>query len=113
MNVLSSPSKSPLRQPLHALLTGLFSLMLSVAWLGEAQAQSAKAQANQTTRQAGKKTKKPSAHASTTPKHRAQKIAMTSGIRLNDNPEVGLWAREAAERLQLDPDWVQKTIERA
>ncbi|MBP6276031.1 MAG: lytic murein transglycosylase B [Limnohabitans sp.] len=34
-------------------------------------------------------------------------------MRLSQNPEVAIWAQETARRLQLEPDWVEKTIQQA
>ncbi|PUE08328.1 lytic murein transglycosylase B [Limnohabitans sp. T6-20] len=40
-------------------------------------------------------------------------MAAVSGTPLTDNPEVLVWTQDAATRLQLDPNWVQKTMNQA
>ncbi|WP_233252832.1 lytic murein transglycosylase B [Limnohabitans sp. T6-20] len=52
-----------------------------------------------------------SAQASGKPSDR--KMAAVSGTPLTDNPEVLVWTQDAATRLQLDPNWVQKTMNQA
>ena len=64
MIFLPHPSQTPPRHRLHAVLTLLFCLMLPLAWLGEAQAQSAKNSPDKPARQAGTKAKKKNTQAS-------------------------------------------------
>ena len=117
MIFLPHPSQTPPRHRLHAVLTLLFCLMLPLAWLGEAQAQSAKNSPDKPVRQAGTKAKKKNTQAkppSATQRQRlARKTAATVGVPLTENPEVSLWALDAATRLQLDPAWVQQTLVQA
>ncbi len=117
MIFLPHPSQTPPRHRLHAVLTLLFCLMLPLAWLGEAQAQSAKNSPDKPVRQAGTKAKKKNTQAkppSATQRQRlARKTSATVGVPLTENPEVALWAQDAATRLQLDPAWVQQTLAQA
>lgn len=117
MIFLPHPSQTPPRHRLHAVLTLLFCLMLPLAWLGEAQAQSAKNSPDKPARQAGTKAKKKNTQAtppSATQRQRlARKTSVTVGVPLTENPEVALWAQDAATRLQLDPAWVQQTLVQA
>lgn len=117
MIFLPHPSQTPPRHRLHAVLTLLFCLMLPLAWLGEAQAQSAKNSPDKPVRQAGTKAKKKNTQAkppSATQRQRlARKTSVTVGVPLTENPEVALWAQDAATRLQLDPAWVQQTLVQA
>ena len=117
MIFLPHPSQTPPRHRLHAVLTLLFCLMLPLAWLGEAQAQSAKNSPDKPARQTGTKAKKKNTQAkppSATQRQRlARKTAATVGVPLTENPEVSLWAQDAATRLQLDPAWVQQTLAQA
>ena len=117
MIFLPHPSQTPPRHRLHAVLTLLFCLMLPLAWLGEAQAQSAKNSPDKPVRQAGTKAKKKNTQAkppSATQRQRlARKTSVTVGVPLTENPEVSLWAQDAATRLQLDPAWVQQTLVQA
>lgn len=114
MIFLPHPSQTPPRHRLHAVLTLLFCLMLPLAWLGEAQAQSAKNSPDKPVPQAGTKAKKKNTQAkppSATQRQRlARKTSVTVGVPLTENPEVSLWALDAATRLQLDPAWVQQTL---
>ena len=91
--------------------------MLQVAWLGQAQAQSIKTPADKPARHAGPKAKKKNTQTkppSATQRQRlARKTAATVGVPLTENPEVSLWAQDAATRLQLDPNWVQQTLAQA
>ena len=117
MIFLPHPSKKPPRHRLHAVLTLLFCLMLPLAWLGEAQAQNTKNSPDKPARQAGPKAKKKNTQAkppSSIQRQRlARKTAVTVGVPLTENPEVALWAQDAATRLQLDPAWVQQTLVQA
>jgi membrane-bound lytic murein transglycosylase B len=60
------------------------------------------------TSKAKKKTSTPSASKKSTPA-----LATASDSLLNQNEAVSAWATEAAERLNLDPAWVQKTMQKA
>jgi membrane-bound lytic murein transglycosylase B len=105
------------RHRLHAVLTLLFCLMLSVASPGKAQAQSAKTTGDKPSHQAGAKAKKKNTQAKLKPITQRQRLASktstTVGAALTENPEVSLWAQDAATRLQLKPTWVQQTLAQA
>jgi membrane-bound lytic murein transglycosylase B len=62
----------------------------------------------QTTAKAKKKTNAPSARQKSTPA-----LATAADSLMNQNEAVSLWATEAAQRLNLDPAWVQKTMQKA
>ncbi len=103
------PSYTHPQHRFQAVLTGLIWLMLSMAWHGSAQAQGAKATADQHAQQKAQKHKKKNKAASA--RHqRAPKAAAASGSPLNQNPELTIWAQDAATRLQLDPVWLDKTL---
>jgi len=57
---------------------------------------------------AKKKTNAPSARQKSTPA-----LATAADSLMNQNEAVSLWANEAAQRLNLDPAWVQKTMQKA
>ena len=57
---------------------------------------------------AKKKTNAPSARQKSTPT-----LATAADSLMNQNEAVSLWATEAAQRLNLDPAWVQKTMQKA
>ena len=108
MNFLLHPFSWLAPRRLNALCVGLLGLTLSLAWLDAAQAQAPKTKHAE---HASKKSKKKPAHSSVpTRKHPGKKTAVAPGTSLNQNPEVSIWAQDAARRLQLDADWVQKTI---
>jgi membrane-bound lytic murein transglycosylase B len=112
MNSLSPPShqRSPLR--LKTVWTGLLGLAFSLACLTPAQAQTPPQKAAKHAQHAGKKAKKKTSAAEGR-KHSTPKPSAVPGASLSQNPEVAIWAQAAARRLQLDPDWVQKTIQQA
>ena len=108
MNFLLHTSSWLAPRRLNAVCVGLLGLTLSLAWLDAAQAQAPKTKHAE---HASKKSKKKPAHSSaSTRKHPGKKTAAAPGTSLNQNPEVSIWAQDAARRLQLDADWVQKTI---
>lgn len=108
MNFLLHPFSWLAPRRLNAVCVGLLGLTLSLAWLDAAQAQAPKTKHAE---HASKKSKKKPAHSSaSTRKHPGKKTAAAPGTSLNQNPEVSIWAQDAARRLQLDADWVQKTI---
>ncbi|PUE55026.1 lytic murein transglycosylase B [Limnohabitans sp. 2KL-17] len=78
-----------------------------------AHAQSPQAKPDKQTQQANKKLKKKTTQSTASRKQTSKKIHAAPGSRLNQNPEVSLWAQDAASRLQLDPGWVQKTMDQA
>ncbi|WP_396432132.1 lytic murein transglycosylase B [Limnohabitans sp.] len=78
-----------------------------------AHAQSPQAKPDKQTPQASQKLKKKTTPSAASRKHPSKKIHAAPGSRLNQNPEVSLWAQDAASRLQLDPAWVQKTMDQA
>ncbi len=112
MNFLSPPTllRHPLR--LKTVLTGLLALAVSLACLNTAQAQASQTHSAKSQQHTSKKSKNkhqtPQGH-----QHRAQKAAAAPGTRLSQNPAVAIWAQETARRLQLEPDWVEKTIQQA
>lgn len=112
MNFLSPPTlvRHPMR--LKTVLTGLLALAVSLASLNTAQAQASQAHSAKNQPHTSKKSKnKHQTHQGR--QHRAQQPAAAPGIRLSQNPEVAIWAQETARRLQLEPDWVEKTIQQA
>jgi membrane-bound lytic murein transglycosylase B len=113
MKVYSSRANTQLRPVQQAIVTSLLALPLALTCLGQAQAQSTKALADKTVRQTDDKTRQRNAPSSTNSKHIRPQVVMPSSMRLSQNPEVVLWVHDAAQRLQLDPDWVQKTIDQA
>ena len=114
MNFLSYPSRGLCPLHLKTVLTGLLGLAFSLACLNTAQAQAANTPPAKHHQHAGKKAKKKTS-APEARKHRTPKAAAAPGasLSLSQNPEVSVWAKDAAQRLQLDPDWVQKTIQHA
>ncbi len=112
MNSLSPPTlvRHPMR--LKTVLTGLLALAVSLTSLNTAQAQASQAHSAKNQPHTSKKSKnKHQTHQGR--QHRAQQPAAAPGIRLSQNPEVAIWAQETARRLQLEPDWVEKTIQQA
>lgn len=112
MNSLSPPTlvRHPMR--LKTVLTGLLALAVSLASLNTAQAQASQAHSAKNQPHTSKKSKnKHQTHQGR--QHRAQQAAAAPGTRLSQNPEVAIWAQETARRLQLEPDWVEKTIQQA
>jgi membrane-bound lytic murein transglycosylase B len=103
-------SNTPAQQPLHAALTGLIFLMLLVAWVDSAYAQGAKAPADRHAQLKAQKHQKKNSKAASVRHQRSPKAAAASGTPLNQNPELAVWAQEAATRLELDPDWIEKTL---
>ena len=112
MNFLSPPTlvRHPMR--LKTVLTGLLVLAVSLASLNTTQAQASQAHSAKNQPHTSKKSKnKHQTHQGR--QHRAQQAAAAPGTRLSQNPEVAIWAQETARRLQLEPDWVEKTIQQA
>ena len=112
MNFLSPPTlvRHPMR--LKTVLTGLLALAVSLASLNTTQAQASQAHSAKNQPHTSKKSKnKHQTHQGR--QHRAQQAAAAPGTRLSQNPEVAIWAQETARRLQLEPDWVEKTIQQA
>jgi membrane-bound lytic murein transglycosylase B len=107
------PSNKRPQQRLQSVLTCLICLMLPLAWHGSGQAQGAKAPADRQNQHTAQKHKKKNSKTASASNQRAPKAAAASGIPLNQNPELNVWAQEAATRLQLDPNWVEKTLARA
>ena len=97
---------------LKTVLTGLLALAVSLASLNTTQAQASQAHSAKNQPHTSKKSKnKHQTHQGR--QHRAQQAAAAPGTRLSQNPEVAIWAQETARRLQLEPDWVEKTIQQA
>ncbi len=111
MNFPLHPLHGPITAPLTTFFASLIGLCLCLASPNAAHAQT------QHTSQAGptqqKSKKKPSHTSSTSPKPLTQKITGLTGPSLTQNPEVLNWTQTAASRLQLDPDWMQKTMNQA
>jgi membrane-bound lytic murein transglycosylase B len=112
MNFLAPPTlvRHPLR--LKTVLTGLFALAVSLACLNTAQAQASQAHSAKNPPHTSKKSKNKHPTPQGRPP-RAQKAAAAPGTRLSQNPEVAIWAQETARRLEIEPDWVEKTIQQA
>jgi membrane-bound lytic murein transglycosylase B len=113
MNFFLRPSHKLHLQGLKAVLSGLLCLTFGLAYMATAHAQSPQAQPDKQTQKVSKKLKKKTTHATTVRKHTGKKIHAAPGSRLSQNPDVALWAQDAASRLQLDPGWVQKTMDQA
>jgi membrane-bound lytic murein transglycosylase B len=97
-------------------IAGLFCLLLSLAWLNPAQAQSTEPKTRKASTSAPKAQKKAKKKTHTVTHKRPQRNApnpAASASRLSAEPEVAIWAQDTARRLQLDADWVQKTIDQA
>jgi membrane-bound lytic murein transglycosylase B len=97
-------------------IAGLVCLLLFLAWLNPAQAQSAEPKTRKTSTSAPKAQKKAKKKTHTVTHKRQQRSApnpATSASRLSAEPDVAIWAQDTARRLQLDADWVQKTIAQA
>ena len=113
MIFFSRPSHKLNQQGLKAILNGLLCLAFGLAHMTTAHAQSPQAKPDKQTPQASKKLKKKTTPSTASRKHPSKKILAAPGPRLNQNPEVSLWAKDAASRLQLDPALVQKTMDQA
>lgn len=103
----------PVPRHLNAVCAGLLGLALALTWPHDAQAQGTVAKPAKHAQHTGKKAKKKPTGAPTNRQRLGQKTSAMLGAPLNTNPEVSLWAQEAAERLQLDPAWVQKNLQQA
>ena len=101
------------QQGLKTILNGLLCLALGLAYMATAHAQSTQAKPDKQSQQANKKLKKKTTQSTASRKHSSKKTPSAPGSRLNHNPEVSIWAQDAAGRLQLDPGWVQKTMDQA
>lgn len=112
MTVLSSFPRKLNAMAFKNLLTGLLGVAFSLTCLPHVQAQTPVDQSTKPPQKTGSKAQKKSpptaARKQRTPPH-----AGTPSTRLNQNPEVGFWVQDAARRLQLDPDWVHKTLGQA
>jgi len=104
---------------LNAVCVGLLGLALSLISLNTAQAQAPQTKrlenAHQNARQnaSPKAKKKPARTPTAARKHSGKKTSAAPGTLLNQNPDVSAWAQDAAQRHQLNPDWVQKTMAQA
>jgi membrane-bound lytic murein transglycosylase B len=100
--------------PLKEVFTLLLILFLLVGGMNTAQAQNTEKKGTPSSKknlQAKKKTpKKTQAH--TLKRTLNTSPAKTAGSLLV-NPDVTFWAQDAARRLQLDPDWTEKTMAQA
>ena len=100
-------------QHLNAVCTGLLSLALSLAWPQVAQAQSTATKPAKPAQHAGHQAKKKTAQVRPHRQRMGPKTSAPTGMPLSQNPDVSLWAQEAAGRLPLDPAWVEKTMRQA
>jgi membrane-bound lytic murein transglycosylase B len=100
---------------LNTVCVALLGLSLSLISHDTANAQAPKTKHLEHARQGygPKAKKKPDRTPATTRRHSDKKITAVPGTLLNQNPDVSAWAQDAAQRLQLNPDWVQKTIAQA
>jgi membrane-bound lytic murein transglycosylase B len=106
-------SKAPTR--LKQALTLCLCLCLWTGWMNAAQAQIPDPKASPSSKKsAHSKKKSPPKKPSSTHKRSPNSTAVpaSAGL-LNTNPEVALWAQDAAGRLQLDPEWTGKTMAQA
>jgi membrane-bound lytic murein transglycosylase B len=102
------------RHGLKEVLTVLVCLLFLTAWVHTAQAQNTDKKAtpsSQKSQPAKKKTPKKTP-ASAHPRTPSKAPAKTAGP-LISNPEVAIWAQDAAQRLQVDPEWTEKTMAQA
>jgi membrane-bound lytic murein transglycosylase B len=113
MNFFLRPSQKLNLQGPKAVLNGLLCLAFGLACTATVHAQGPQTKPDKQTQQASKKLKKKTAHANTVRKHAGKKNHGAPGSPLSHNPEVSLWAQDAASRLQLEPGWVQKTMVQA
>ena len=100
---------------LNAVCVGLLGLALSLISLNTAQAQAPQTKRLENARQnaSPKAKKKPARTPTAARKHSGKKTSAAPGTLLNQNPDVSAWAQDAAQRHQLNPDWVQKTMAQA
>jgi membrane-bound lytic murein transglycosylase B len=103
--------------PSHGLkevLTVILCLLFLTTWLNTAQAQNTdkKAPPSSKKSQQAKKKHPKKAPANAHPKTPSKEQPKT-GSPLIANPDVTLWAQEATRRLQLDPEWTEKTMAQA
>ena len=100
---------------LKVFFTALLCLFLFGASVNSAQAQNTEKKATQSgksSQQTPKKTKKK--HNASVPKRLPNKLgSAASAGQLIANPYVTLWAQDAAQRLQLDTAWTEKTMAQA
>jgi membrane-bound lytic murein transglycosylase B len=93
---------------------GFFCLLLLMAWLNAARAQGTEKKQNITSKSAQQAQKKSPKRAKTVAHKRTQRPHnAANAVPLNSNPEVAIWAQDAARRLQIDPLWAQTTIDQA
>jgi membrane-bound lytic murein transglycosylase B len=109
-----SSFRANIRHRLKEVLTVLLCLLFLTTWLNTAQAQNTEKKAapsSQKSHTAKKKTPKKT-QANARPRSPSKAPAKTAGP-LIANPEVTIWAQDAARRLQLASEWTEKTMAQA
>jgi membrane-bound lytic murein transglycosylase B len=109
-----SSFRANIRHRLKEVLTVLLCLLFLTTWLNTAQAQNTEKKAAPSSKKshtAKKKTPKKT-QANARPRSPSKASPKTAGP-LIANPDVALWAQDAARRLQLDPEWTEKTMAQA
>ena len=106
-------SNAPTR--LKQVLTLWLCLCLWTGWMNAAQAQISDKKASPSSKKSAHSKKKSPSKKPGSPHQRipSSTTAQASTGLLNANPEVALWAQDAAGRLQLDPEWTEKTMAQA
>ena len=106
-----SPNGSASKR-LPTLNCALWLSILCSAMFCTTQAQAAATQPSEPTRHSPKQPKKPPTAGKSQSK-KAPKTTAPSGLRLQQNPELALWAQEASSRLPIDSAWLNKTMAQA
>lgn len=109
-----SSFRANIRHRLKEVLTVLLCLLFLTAWLNTAQAQNTEKKAapsSPKSHTAKKKTPKKT-QANARPRSPSKASQKTAGP-LIANPEVTIWAQDGARRLQLNPEWTEKTMAQA
>jgi hypothetical protein len=123
MNVFPTRDKSPQSKPYQNLTSiGLALLLCALPAFTPVSAQAAQGtdlkQAKRHMPQSAQpaKAKPQQRKKNVTPKKQATRpvhLAAVTGIALASSAQTQAWAQDAAQRLQLDPTWVQKTLAQA
>jgi membrane-bound lytic murein transglycosylase B len=98
----------------QAVLTVSLCLLFWTTWLKTAQAQNTEKKASPPHVKSSQAKKKHQKKSDNHVRKRPQKAtAPTAAGLLNANPDVAIWVQDAARRLQLDPEWTEKTMAQA
>jgi membrane-bound lytic murein transglycosylase B len=109
------PLQSNAAPHLKQALTVLLCLCLWAGGQNATQAQTPEKKASPTSQKSAHTKKTPPKKTASSARKRAKSpsAAQASAGLLTANPEVAVWAQDAARRLQLDPEWTDKTIAQA